>query len=227
MKRFNSIYHLLGDLPQQIKVFSDKYENEIQTPKNNTSIPTDSVSSCTDVFQEAMKGVRQIDQNKGRIPIKSSKKKRSSGICDRDLTMGHVFTENYSITVRHLPEYMEGFVDGLNPEIIEKLRNEEYSIQQVLDLHGLSSEDAASVFASFMNEAIHKNIHCVKVIHGRGLKSKNGPILKEKLKEWLIRAINRKWVIAFCSSKMAHGGPGATLILLKNRPHKERIHIIG
>ena len=38
MKRSNSIYHLLGDLPQQIKVFSDKYENEISDAFNKAGI---------------------------------------------------------------------------------------------------------------------------------------------------------------------------------------------
>jgi DNA-nicking Smr family endonuclease len=225
MKQPHSIYHLLGDLSQQIEVCAKQSTDSTQIPPDKPSAPT--VTSSTDYFQEAMMDVKKINQNKGRIPVKSIKKQKPPYVGIHDFSMREVLNENYPITVRNLPEYMEGSVVGLNPEIMERLRNEEYSIQKVLDLHGLSSIDAASMFASFMNDAVHRGIKCVKVIHGRGLKSKSGPVLKEKLKEWLIRAINRKWVIAFCSSKMSHGGPGATIILLRDKPRKERITIIG
>jgi DNA-nicking Smr family endonuclease len=74
---------------------------------------------------------------------------------------------------------------------------------------------------------VQSQICCVAVIHGRGLKSRSGPVLKEKLKEWIVRAMHRKWVVAFSSSKMSAGGPGATIMLLRARAHKKRIHIIG
>jgi DNA-nicking Smr family endonuclease len=52
-------------------------------------------------------------------------------------------------------------------------------------------------------------------------------VLKEKLKEWIVRAMHRKWVVAFASSGMAGGGPGATTILLRTRALKKRLHVIG
>jgi DNA-nicking Smr family endonuclease len=70
-------------------------------------------------------------------------------------------------------------------------------------------------------------VRCVKVIHGRGLKSRNEPVLKEKLKGWILKAMHRKWVVAFASAHMRVGGPGATDILLREQPRKKRLHIIG
>jgi DNA-nicking Smr family endonuclease len=52
-------------------------------------------------------------------------------------------------------------------------------------------------------------------------------VLKEKLKEWIVRAMHRKWVVAFASAGMADGGPGATTILLRTRAQKKRLHVIG
>jgi GTP-binding protein HflX len=43
--------------------------------------------------------------------------------------------------------------------------------------------EAYEMFQAFIKDAIHANIRCVKVIHGRGLKSRSKPVLKEKLKE--------------------------------------------
>jgi DNA-nicking Smr family endonuclease len=129
--------------------------------------------------------------------------------------------------VINLPEYMEGYVDGTSPLVIEKLRNGEFSIQKVLDLHGLSAHDACDVFHAFLGEAVQSGFRCVRIIHGRGLKSRRGPVLKEKLKEWIVRAMHRKWVVAFASCRMADGGPGATTILLRAHAHKKKLHIIG
>jgi DNA-nicking Smr family endonuclease len=44
---------------------------------------------------------------------------------------------------------------------------------------------------------------------------------------WIIKAMHRKWIIAFSNALMNDGGPGATYILLKKNPLKKRIHIIG
>ena len=141
--------------------------------------------------------------------------------------MEEILEEEHSLNVVNLPEYMEGYVDDLNPLVMEKLRNGEFSVQMVLDLHGLSADDAHDTFRTFIHDAVQSQVCCVRVIHGRGLKSKSGPVLKEKLKEWIVRAMHRKWVVAFASSKMSDGGPGATTILLRARAQKKKLHIIG
>jgi DNA-nicking Smr family endonuclease len=42
-----------------------------------------------------------------------------------------------------------------------------------------------------------------------------------------MRAMHRKWVVAFASAEMAEGGPGATTVLLRTRAHKKKLHVIG
>jgi DNA-nicking Smr family endonuclease len=122
---------------------------------------------------------------------------------------------------------MEGFVEGVNPLTLEKLRAGDFSVQKILDLHGLGVEQAHAAFQKFIGDAVRTRVQCVKVIHGRGLRSKFAPMLKEKLKEWIVRAMHRRWVIAFASAVMPDGGPGATVILLRSHPDKKRLHIIG
>jgi DNA-nicking Smr family endonuclease len=174
-----------------------------------------------------MKDVKLIAHDRQRIPGAASKHGLLICSAQRRPAMADTLSDDYPITVRHLPEYMEGYAVGLNPTIMERLRNEEFSVQETLDLHGLSSVDAGELFGDFLDRAIHKGTCCIKVIHGRGLRSKNGPVLKESLKGWLLRAIHRKWVVAFCSARMCHGGPGATLILLRVRPKKKKLTIVG
>lgn len=194
---------------------------------NKTGIKICNKRMCEHVsFQEAMKDVKKINWTKSKILKKSPKKDISLIKKHEDIKMEQLLNENEEINVINLPEYMEGYKEDINPIIMEKLRNGEFSIQKTLDLHGYGKEEARILFENFIQEAIKMHLNCIRVIHGRGLKSKNEPILKESLIKWLIKAINRKWVAAFASCKMCDGGPGATYILLNKKPVKKKLWII-
>ena len=221
MKKEESIYHLLSDLPRVVAA----QENQV-TP----AVPAPREAGCdeVDAFQEAMKDVKEIIRNHGRVMRKASKT-QSPGWEGSDgmRQLQDAVRDRRSFSVVNMPEYMEGHEENINPLTMEKLRNGEFSVRKTLDLHGYTVPDAYLLFQDFIMEAVHSGLNCVKVIHGRGLKSKEGPILKENLKGWIVRAMHRKWVVAFASSRMCEGGPGATCILLRNRPEKKRIRIAG
>jgi len=184
------------------------------------------------VFVEAMKDVKKVDARRNRVarPRKAGAQIGAATPCARQgdrPTMDELLREASPLNVVNLPEYIEGYVEGTSPLALEKLRGGAFSVQKALDLHGFTSTQAFDAFHLFLEEAVQSGLRCVKVIHGRGLKSRRGPVLKEKLKEWLVRAMHRKWVVAFASSGMSDGGPGATTILLRAHAHKKRLHIIG
>ena len=180
------------------------------------------------LLNEAMEGVRTIRQGEKRV-----KAKRPAPVVgpsresEEEKLLQEVLTDHNTINVTNLPEYMEGYVEGINPLIMEKLRKGEFSVQQVIDLHGLSIEGARETFEYFLSNAVKKGLRCVKVIHGRGLRSKRDPTIKDYLKTWILRAMHRKWVTAFSNATMSDGGPGATYILLRSKPEKKRIRIVG
>ena len=130
--------------------------------------------------------------------------------------------EGQGFVVSHTPEYMEGVGYGVNPEIAKRLHHGEFSIQEHVDLHGLSVEEAHEAFEAFLKEALLTGKRAVLVVHGRGLSSRQGPVLKTKIKEWLTSGPWRKWVIAFTSARTCDGGTGATYILLRQRPATKR-----
>ncbi len=194
-----------------------------------TPIPPDKESDNPgDLLSAAMKDVRTI-KNAGKR-VMGRPRKPFSAFDREDQTrrlLECAVQEKHRINVTNLPEYMEGFVEGINPLVMEKLRAGEFAVQRILDLHGCSMESADELFQLFIQEAIRDGLKCLKVIHGRGLKSKSGPVLKEGLKRWIVRAMHRKWVLAFCNAVMNDGGPGATYILLKSRGAKEHLRVIG
>jgi len=180
------------------------------------------------LLDEAMKNVRAIRQKSNRIRLKKDIRPLSHNPENaEDMLLQTIRADSKTINVTNMPEYMEGYQEGINPLIMEKLRNGDFAVQQVIDLHGLSIESARETFEYFLSEAIRHGLKCVKVIHGRGLKSKRDPTIKDYLKTWIVRAMHRKWVTAFSNAVMRDGGPGATYILLRNKPEKKRITIIG
>lgn len=102
---------------------------------------------------------------------------------------------------------------GLSQQTVKKLRRGHWVIQDELDLHGLTSIEARGLLVEFLNDCRRSGARCVRVIHGKGLRSKNRePILKTKVANWLIQ---RDEVLAFCQARQADGGGGAVIVLLK------------
>ena len=102
---------------------------------------------------------------------------------------------------------------GVGPDVTRKLRRGDWSVQREVDLHGLRTEAAREVLATFIRDAHRHGIRCVRVVHGKGLGSPGKtPVLKSKVHSWLIQ---KSEVLAFVQAKPMHGGAGALVVLLK------------
>ncbi|MEO8188594.1 MAG: Smr/MutS family protein, partial [Burkholderiaceae bacterium] len=104
--------------------------------------------------------------------------------------------------------------------LAKKLRRGHWSIQDHLDLHGLHVEPARALLVSFLNNALKHGLRCVRIVHGKGLRSKNAePVLKRKIGHWLSQ---RDEVLAFVQARPEDGGGGAVLVLLKAGTKRQR-----
>lgn len=104
---------------------------------------------------------------------------------------------------------------GLAQGVLRKLRRGHWVVQDEFDLHGLNSEQARAALTEFMRASAKKGRRCVRIIHGKGLRSPNRePVLKKKVKAWLAQ---REEVLAFCQAPASQGGSGALLLLLAAR----------
>ena len=102
---------------------------------------------------------------------------------------------------------------GIGLHTLRKLRRGHWVIQDELDLHGLNSQDAREVLVEFLAQCARRGLRCVRVIHGKGLRSRNRePVLKRKVADWLMR---RDEILAFCQARPTEGGGGAVVVLLK------------
>jgi DNA-nicking Smr family endonuclease len=97
-------------------------------------------------------------------------------------------------------------------KVLERLRRGEYAVEDEIDLHGLTSVAARDALREFLGEALLRRLRCVRVVHGKGLRSgPRGPVLKHAVNVWL-RRVDR--VLAFASAPRRDGGTGAVYVLL-------------
>jgi DNA-nicking Smr family endonuclease len=102
---------------------------------------------------------------------------------------------------------------GLPRDILRKLRRTHWVIQDHLDLHGLSGDEAALETAAFLAGCKRRGLRCVRIVHGKGLRSVGRePVLKRRVRRLLTR---RDEVIAFVEPRAVQGGGGAVVVLLQ------------
>jgi DNA-nicking Smr family endonuclease len=100
-----------------------------------------------------------------------------------------------------------------SPDIVKKLRNGSWVVEDSIDLHGLTSDEAKVALVEFISHCKQRGIRCIRIIHGKGYNSKNKePVLKNKVKKWLIQ---KQEVICFVQAPNHDGGGGALITLLE------------
>jgi DNA-nicking Smr family endonuclease len=103
---------------------------------------------------------------------------------------------------------------GIQASALRKLRRGDYRVQGELDLHGLTVSEAKQALREFLAHALMRQWRCVRIIHGKGLRSGHrGPVLKG-----MVGATLRKVgpVLAYVSARQVDGGTGAVYVLLSS-----------
>jgi len=108
------------------------------------------------------------------------------------------------------PNYLRS---GLASSVLRDLRRGRWVVQDEIDLHGLNREEARLVLAELLAESLRHGKRCVRVIHGKGLRSPHKTsILRQLVRGWLAQ---REEVLAYCQAKPQDGGEGALIVLLR------------
>jgi DNA-nicking Smr family endonuclease len=103
----------------------------------------------------------------------------------------------------------------VRPAVLRRLRRGEYRVQREIDLHGLTVVEAKQALRQFLLEARERQLHCVRIVHGKGLRSgSRGPVLKSAVNALLLRT---QAVLAYVSARPVDGGTGAVYVLLNPR----------
>ncbi|HEY5775519.1 MAG TPA: Smr/MutS family protein, partial [Xanthomonadales bacterium] len=69
--------------------------------------------------------------------------------------------------------------NGIQNRTMQKLKRGRFRIGAELDLHSMTMETAHAALLEFIADAKTASMETVRVIHGKGLRSENGPRLKQ------------------------------------------------
>lgn len=102
---------------------------------------------------------------------------------------------------------------GVPETVLRRLRRGDYRIEAEIDLHGMTVAVARAQLREFLLAALAQRRQCLRIVHGKGLRSgPRGPVVRNAALG-LLRRSDR--VLAFTSAAMRDGGTGATLVLLR------------
>lgn len=109
-----------------------------------------------------------------------------------------------------------GVAPGVDSRTLTRLRRGQIRIEDEIDLHRYTQEQAHCALTAFLGAAQHEGRRCVLVITGKGSRSL-GPsgVLRRAVPDWINLPPNRPRVLAFCHATPADGGEGALYVLLR------------
>jgi DNA-nicking Smr family endonuclease len=178
---------------------------------NDASVNTEDSA----LFREAIGEVTRIEAE----PSAPSKPKPKAAVRSREADEQQALIESRSPDWNRLAELMGESLAYRRNEVSEatfkRLKRGLFAVQDEFDLHGMNAQQAEQSLKIFLHEAIDHEQSCVRIVHGKGLRSENGfPVIKA-LVDRLLR--HHGHVLAFSSAPAAQGGTGATLVLLRRR----------
>jgi len=110
-------------------------------------------------------------------------------------------------------EFLEFFRPGIQKSLLKQIRNGKLPIEDRLDLHGYTRDQARKTLLDFIHHGQQNNFKLVCVVHGKGYHSEDGrPVLKAMVNKWLQ---NIDIVLAFTTAHIQDGGTGAVYVLIK------------
>ena len=217
--RFNNPFRGLGKA-LKAKVASRGIDVSAQK-RPNTEKPRELKKKETrtdeEIFLDAMSDAREIPSFRD-LPAQyrpgKFKGKVGSGSDAALDELRDIVEQRADINIADTDEYDEWTPPGGSAGLTQKLHKGECAIQDHIDLHGHTEDEAEAGLVEFLEDSRRSGFSCVKVIHGRGLGSPGEPVLKPMVSRLLKGALS-KHVRAYATAPPRDGGLGATYILLR------------
>ena len=110
-----------------------------------------------------------------------------------------------------------GETAGIDKRTAQRFKQGKMEIDAKLDLHGMTQDQAHSALADFISHCHSMGHRCVIVVTGKGSRSAETGILKQRVPQWLNQPPCRGCILSFSYARPNHGGDGALYVLLKRK----------
>ncbi len=127
--------------------------------------------------------------------------------------------QEFSTYSKFLDDFENG---GIDKSTMRKFKREEFRVEAVLDLHGLTEDEAFAKVDSFIPQSYALGRRCVMIITGKGIRvhpdedifAAKG-VLRKQVPQWLNMARLRAMILIYKHPSEKMGGSGALYILLR------------
>jgi DNA-nicking Smr family endonuclease len=164
------------------------------------------------LFREAVRGVRPLRQHS--VPPRKPKVRPRARFAraDRAAVLRESLDPEGPDPEQFTGEALAFHRSQIPAAILRRLRRGDYRVQREIDLHGMTVAEAKLALREFLVSALEQNVRCVRIVHGKGLRSGHrGPVLKAAVSAVLRRT---GAVLAYVSARPVDGGTGAVYVLL-------------
>ena len=163
-------------------------------------------------FRNAMRGVKPIVQpEKTYRTVYPAPKRKKPLLVEENHDTEYGFSDYETHEAVSGDELIEFSRSGIQHKMLRNLRQGQYNVEAILDLHGKKVDEARDALSHFLHRCKQDGLRHVLIIHGKG-RSSHKPVLKNKLNNWLRQT---EQVIAFCSAVPKQGHSGALYVLLR------------
>ncbi|HIP76827.1 MAG TPA: endonuclease SmrB [Psychromonas hadalis] len=158
------------------------------------------------LFSAEFSGIKKLKQDTIKLPTKNMKKKQ-------------IIKETFSASFEtdHFSDGFEPLLpqdgpvryirDDAEKYLFKPLRRGDFSPEIILDLHGLTQQEAKRELGALINCCKKEGLYCCSVMHGVGKY-----ILKKQVPLWLAQHPD---VLAFHQAPLEFGGHGSLLVLIE------------
>lgn len=164
------------------------------------------------VFRDAVRDVKPLEHETAVTERPRPRPRARFARADRQAVLLESLTTDLADPAVGGGEELVFHRPGVQESVVRKLRRGHYRVQAEIDLHGLTVAEAKQTLREFVAEAVERHMRCVRIIHGKGLRSGHrGPVLKGAVSGVLRRM---GVVLAYVSARQVDGGTGAVYVLL-------------
>ena len=170
------------------------------------------------IFKEAMADVRPLAHGERQLLKREDPASRPGLLYRREAAQRTLTTDESLLpTVFVEPVRPEAIIsfrrDGTQNGVFRRLQRGAYEIEAMLDLHGLSVEQARQEVHRFITDCVRYDVRLALISHGKGQRNKDKtPVLKSFMVRWLPMFPE---IMAYHSAQKWHGGAGAVYVLLR------------
>lgn len=189
------------------------------SPRSSKEAPAGDTGEDARLFREAVRDVKPLEPaaQAADPPLQRRRRPRPAARfsrADRLAVLEESLRDDFIDPALASGEELVFQREGIQAAVLRKLRRGDYRVQGEVDLHGLTVAEAKQALREFLGEALLRHWRCVRIVHGKGLRSGHrGPVLKGMVAT-MLRKVGP--VLAYVSARQVDGGTGAVYVLLSS-----------